>query len=137
MIEPWVRDRLRTARTVAVLGAHVEPWRPACYVPDALHEAGLRILPVNPHLVGNEAFGEAFRARLADLREPVDIVDVFRRPDQLASHLDDLLAMDPHPGLVWLQSGIEDDAFAVAVEAAGIRIVQNRCLMVEYRRMAA
>jgi predicted CoA-binding protein len=137
MLDRAVVDLLRSARTVAVLGAHVQDWRPAYYVPESLHDAGLRILPVNPLLLGQQVFGEPFRASLAELHEPVDVVDVFRRPSHLAAHLDDVLAMDPAPRLVWLQSGIEDHAFAAALRAAGIPTVQDRCLMVEYRRLAA
>ena len=127
---------LRGARTVAVLGAHHEPHRPAFYVPDALHRAGVTILPVNERLVGRTLWGQPVRATLAELRVPVDIVDVFRRGEDVPDHLEDLLAMAPRPGCVWLQSGIRSAVAAEALTAAGIRVVQDRCLMVDHRLVA-
>lgn len=126
---------LRAARTIAVLGAHHEPARPAFYVPDYLHAQGYRILPVNAVLVGQTLWGQPVRGTLAELGEPVDVVDVFRRAELLPGHLDDLLAMSPRPRLVWLQLGIRNDAFARAVEAAGIDVVQDRCTLADHRAL--
>jgi hypothetical protein len=126
---------LRAARVVAVLGAHHEPSRPAFYVPEYLHQQGYRILPVNPGLAGRTIWGESVRDRLAGIGATVDIVDVFRRPDQLPAHLDDILAMSPRPRLVWLQQGIRHDGFAAALVAEGIDVVQDRCSLVEHRRL--
>lgn len=126
---------LRGARSIAVLGAHDDPSRPACYVPEYLHQQGYRVLPVNPALAGATLFGETVRARLADLSEAIDIVDVFRRPELLPGHLDDLLAMKHRPRVVWLQLGIRNDAFARDVEAAGIDVVQSRCTLADHRRL--
>ena len=130
---PQIEAALRTAKTIAVLGAHHDPARPAFYVPDYLHAQGYRVIPVNPALKGKVLWGEPARATLASITEPVDIVDVFRRPDQLAGHLDDLLAMAPHPRIVWLQLGIRDDAFARAVQAAGMDVVQDRCTLADHK----
>jgi hypothetical protein len=126
---------LRAARTIAVLGAHHEPARPAFYVPDYLHAQGYRILPVNAVLAGQTLWGEPVRATLAELGQPVDLVDVFRRAELLPGHLDDLLAMSPRPRLVWLQLGVRNDAFARAVEAAGIDVVQDRCTLADHRSL--
>lgn len=126
-------ETLRAARTIAVLGAHEDPSRPAFYVPDYLHAQGYRILPVNAMLAGKTLWGERVRATLAELGEQVDIVDVFRRPEALPAHLDDLLAMSPRPRLVWLQLGIRNDAFARAVQDAGIDVVQDRCTLADHR----
>jgi hypothetical protein len=126
---------LRGARTVAVLGAHHEPHRPAFYVPDALHRAGVTILPVNERLLGRTLWGQPVRATLAELRVPVDIVDVFRRGEDVPAHLDDLLAMSPRPGCVWLQSGIRSTVAAEALAAVGVAVVQDRCLMVDHARL--
>ncbi len=126
---------LRSARTIALLGAHSDPSRPAYYVPEYLHSQGYRILPVNPALAGQTLFGERVRASLAELGEEIDIVDVFRRPDLLRSHLDDLRAMKPRPRLVWLQLGIRNDDFAREVEASGIDVVQDRCTLADHRRL--
>jgi hypothetical protein len=124
---------LTRSRTIAVLGAHEAPQRPAFYVPAYLHQQGYRVLPVNPAFAGKALWGEPFRAALAEIGEGIDLVDVFRRPDQLMGHLDDLLAMQPRPRVVWLQSGIRNDAFARALIAAGIDVVQDRCTLAEHR----
>lgn len=124
---------LRAARVVAVIGAHRDPSRPAFYVPDALHRAGVRILPVNAALVGETLWGEPVRASLTEIDVPVDIVNVFRRSEAVAAHLPEILAMKHPPGLVWLQLGIRDDATLDRLAAEGIPGVQDSCLMVEYR----
>ena len=130
---PEIRDVLARARTIAVLGAHHQPSRPAFYVPDYLYAQGYRVLPVNPTLVGTTLWGEPVRATLAEIGEPIDIVDVFRLAELLPSHLGDLLAMKPLPRLVWLQLGIRNDAFAEALVAAGIDVVQDRCTLADHR----
>jgi len=127
-------DLLRRARTVAVLGAHPDVVRPAGYVPDYLHSVGYRVLPVNPRFAGQTLWGERVRASLAEIGEPVDIVDVFRRSEDVPAHLDDILAMRPLPGCVWLQLGIVQHAIAAALDRAGIAFVQDRCTLAEHRR---
>ncbi len=133
--EAQIREALTSAHTIAVLGAHHDASRPAFYVPDYLRRHGYRILPVNPDFAGQTFWGEGVRETLAAIAEPVDIVDVFRRPEHLDAHLEDLLAMNPKPRLVWLQLGIRNDAFARAIAAAGIDVVQDRCTLADHRRM--
>jgi hypothetical protein len=128
-----IRERVRSARTIAVLGANVDPSRPAHYVPAALHAAGLTVLPVNARFAGQTLFGRVIVPRLSDLAVEVDIVDVFRVPQMLASHLAEIAAMSPRPRLVWLQSGIRSDAFVHDLAGLGIDAVQDRCLMVDHR----
>jgi uncharacterized protein len=132
---PDPRTVLTRARTIAVLGAHDQPSRPAFYVPDYLHDQGYRILPVNPGLAGRTLWGEPVRASLRDLGEPVDVVDVFRRSELLPGHLDEILAMRPRPGLVWLQLGIRNDAFADALRREGIEVIQDRCTLADHRAL--
>ncbi len=126
---------IRGAKTVAVLGANVDPARPGYYVPAALHEAGVRILPVNPMYAGQQVHGEPIRANLAELTETVDILDIFRLSSALPGHLSEILAMIPRPKLVWFQSGIRNDRIAAELEANGIPVVQDRCLMIEHRML--
>jgi predicted CoA-binding protein len=128
---------LDRARVVAVLGAHHEPQRPAFYVPDYLHEQGYRILPVNAVLAGQTLWGETVRASLTDLTEPVDLVDVFRRPEALDDHLAEFLAMRPPPGVIWFQLGIGNDRVAAALVERGIDVVQDRCTLADHRRFRA
>ncbi|HMV67812.1 MAG TPA: CoA-binding protein [Myxococcota bacterium] len=128
-----LRRALLRARTIAVLGAHPDPSRPAHYVPAWMARAGYDVLPVNPAYAGAELFGRRVVASLGDLEGPVDMVDVFRRSDQIPAHAPEILALAP--GCVWLQQGIRHDAAAAAWVAAGIDVVQDRCLMVEHRRL--
>ncbi len=131
---PEIPARLRALRVVAVLGAHTDPSRPASYVPESLLAAGVRVIPVNGALAGQRWHGLPILASLADIHEPVDILDVFRRVDALPAHLPEILAMSHRPKIVWLQSGLRHEAFADALCAEGVDVVQDRCLMVDYRR---
>ena len=130
-----VRAILTSSPTIAVLGIHREPEKAAFYVPEYLHDEGYRILGVNPAYVGQELFGEPVRATLAELAEPIDLVDVFRRPDAIPAHVDDILAMKPRPKVVWFQLGIRNDDAAKILEAAGITVVQNRCTLADHQRL--
>jgi len=130
-----VRAILTSSPTIAVLGIHREPEKAAFYVPEYLHDEGYRILGVNPTFVGQELFGEPVRATLAEIAEPVDLVDVFRRPDAIPAHVDDILAMRPRPKVVWFQLGIRNDDAAKILEAAGITVVQNRCTLADHQRL--
>ena len=126
---------LERSRSVAVLGIHVDAERPAHYVPAYLHQQAYRILGVNPKLAGEELFGVRVVARLADLREPVDVVDVFRRSEFMSAHLPELLALSPRPGAVWMQQGVRDDEVARALREVGIDVVQDRCMLRQHRRL--
>ncbi|MFN7781801.1 MAG: CoA-binding protein [Lysobacterales bacterium] len=133
-----LQEWLRGMRRIAVLGIKTEAAaaQPAHYVPDALQRAGLEIVPVPVYYPeATRILGQPVYRRLQDVPGPIDLVCVFRRPQDLAGHLDDLLAARPRG--VWLQSGIRDDAFAARLRAAGIDVVQDRCLMVEHRRLIA
>lgn len=129
------RRILESSPTIAVLGIHHEPDKAAFYVPEYLHDAGYRILGVNPRFAGQALFGQPVRATLAEFGEPVDLVDVFRRPELIPDHLDDILAMTPRPRAVWFQLGIRNDEAARILEAAGITVIQDRCTMADHQRM--
>ena len=128
-----MRDLLRRARTILVLGAHRDPSRPAHYVPAYLRAAGYRILPVNPRFAGEVLFGERVRADLDEVQERVDILDVFRRGEAVLAELEKIRTLAP--GLVWLQPGAEHPELERALREAGIPVVAGRCLMVEHRRL--
>jgi len=130
-------DVLRAARTIAVIGAHVALMKAAFYVPEYLAEQGYRVLPVNPRFVGRELFGEPVVATLADIAEPVDFVNVFRRSDRVMDHVDEVLGMRPAPRVVWLQLGIRNDEAAERWLATGIDVVQDRCTLADHRRLIA
>lgn len=131
-----LRPLLRALRRVAVLGIRSERFsdRPAHYVAAALAASGVEVVPVpvyEPEV--REILGAPVHRALDEIAGPVDLVDVFRRAEDLPAHLDALLAL--RPPAVWLQSGIRDDDFARALTRAGIDVVRDRCLMVEYRRL--
>ncbi|HEU4742713.1 MAG TPA: CoA-binding protein [Meiothermus sp.] len=133
MTNAELRDFLAAARTVAVLGAHTNHNKAAFYVPDYLYRHGYRILPTNPVFAGQTLWGQKVHANLSEILESVDVLDVFRRSDALPDHLEDILAL--HPKLVWLQSGIRNDAFAEKLENSGIQVIQDRCLMIVHRQL--
>ncbi len=110
--------------------------QPAIEVPRYLDRAGFDLVPVPVYYPEVETIlGRPVFRRLVDVPGDIDLVNVFRKPADLAGHLDDILAK--HPAAVWLQSGIRDDAFAAALMAAGIDVVQDRCLMVDHRHLGA
>jgi predicted CoA-binding protein len=126
---------VRSARRVAVLGIKTEKQsgEAAFYVPEYLQAAGLEVIPVPvyyPHV--QEILGIPVQRKVVDVPGEIDILDVFRRPADLAPHLEDIVTKRPR--LVWLQTGIRDAAFARALTEVGIDVVQDRCLMVEHRR---
>ncbi len=130
-----LREILTASPTVAVLGIHREPEKAAFYVPEYLHDEGYRVIGVNPAFIDETLFGEKVRATLSEIREPIDIVDVFRRPDAIPTHVDDILAMTPRPKVVWFQLGIKHDEAAKQLEEAGITVVQNRCTLADHQRL--
>ncbi|HTO97723.1 MAG TPA: CoA-binding protein [Myxococcales bacterium] len=135
--EERLLELLRSAKRVAVLGIKTEEarGRPAFYVAQALQQMGLTIIPVPVYYPeATEILGEKVYRRVADVPGEVDIVDVFRRSSDVAAHLPDLLAKKPRA--VWLQSGIRDDRTAEALARAGVLVVQDRCMMVDYRAVA-
>ena len=130
-----IRDILRGARVVAVLGASPKPHRPGHFVPRYLHQQGYDMHAVNPDCAGTRLFGRAAVATLADVPVPIDVVDVFRRASHLPDHLPEILALDPLPRVVWLQQGIRHDGFAAALVDAGIDVVQDRCMLADHQHL--
>jgi len=125
------REILRNAKTIAVVGLSPNRTRPSYGVSEYMKRAGYRIIPVNP---GHpKILGEKSYRRLEDVPEPVDIVNVFRRPEHVPPHVDDIIATNPRA--VWLQLGIRNDEAAERLARAGIDVIQDRCLKVELMRM--
>ena len=131
-----IRELLGATRRVAVLGMKTEAqnYQPAFYVPQYLAAAGLEVVPVPvyypeaTHILGLKVY-----RKLADIPGELDMVDVFRRAQDIPPHLEDILAKRPRS--VWFQSGIRNDAAAERLARAGIKVVQDRCLMVEHRSL--
>ena len=130
-----VRRLLAETKRVAVLGIKTEQhWsKPAFYVPQYLATAGLDVVPVPVYdLHVPEILGRKVYHKLADVPGEVDLVDVFRRSEDIPPHLEDILAKMPKA--IWFQSGIRNDQAAERLARAGIKVVQDRCLMVDHRR---
>jgi predicted CoA-binding protein len=131
-----IRELLAGTRRVAVLGIKTEAQadQAAYYVPQFLHEHGVEVVPVPVYYPdAKEILGKPVFRKLADVPGAIDLVDVFRRPSDVPGHLPDLLAKRPRA--VWMQLGIRNDAAAEELAKAGILVVQDRCLMVEWRRL--
>lgn len=132
-----VAEILRRSRRVAVLGIKTEEQagQPAYYVPEYLQRAGYEVVPVPVYYPdATEILGERVYRSVAAVPGPVDLVVVFRRPGDLPPHLSDLL--EARPRAVWMQSGIRHEEVARGLAEAGIQVVQDRCTMVEHRRLA-
>jgi uncharacterized protein len=132
-----LRQLLAETKRVAVLGIRSEEhsMRPAFYVPQYLHAAGLEVIPVPVYdLHITKILGQKVYHKLADVPGEIDLVDVFRRSEDIPPHLEDIL--EKMPKAVWFQSGIRNDEAAERLARAGIKVVQDRCLMVDHRRLA-
>ena len=133
-----IRQLIRRTRRIAVLGIKTEAQagQPSVYVPRYLLGAGFEIVPVPVYYPEvTEIFGARVYRRLVDVPGEIDLVDVFRRPQDIDGHIDDLLSKKPKA--VWFQSGIRNDPAAERLARAGIQVVQDRCLMVEHRAVTA
>lgn len=132
-----IRELLSETKTIAVLGIKTEAQsdQPAFYVPKYMQNAGFKIIPVPVYYPEvTEILGEKVYRRLPEIPDEVDMVNVFRRPQDIPPHLGDLLAKKPKS--VWLQLGISHGPVAEELAQAGIKVVQDRCLMVDHRRLA-
>jgi len=129
----YLASILAAAKTVAVFGASPEPWRPSFGVMRYLQRAGYRIIPVNPTAVGETVHGEPFVATVQEAPEKVDLVNVFRRPEAVGEAVDQAIAAGAKA--LWMQLGIRNDAACAKAEAAGLRVVMNRCISVEHSRL--
>jgi uncharacterized protein len=127
-------ELLAATKTIAVLGIKTEAQanQPAFYVPRYLATAGFQIIPVPVYYPQvTEILGQKVYRKLVDIPGEIDLVNVFRRSEDVPGHLDDLLAKNPRS--VWMQSGIRNQSVAEALAKAGIKVVQDRCLMVDHR----
>lgn len=131
-----IRHILTSVRTIAVVGASANPVRASFFVSNYIAAKGFRVFPVNPGHAGAEIGGRLAYARLTDIPEPIDMVDVFRASEHVASVVEEALALNPRPKVIWTQLGVRDDAAAARAEAEGIAVIQNRCPKIEYGRFS-
>jgi len=124
---------LRSVNTIALVGASANWNRPAYFVMKYMQGKGYRVIPVNPGIAGQQLLGETVRASLADIPEPIDMVQVFRRSEAAPEIVDDAIRIGAK--VVWMQLGVRNDAAAARAEAAGLTVVMNRCPKIEWGRL--
>lgn len=135
--DTYIRGILNTVKTVAVVGVSPKISRPSYFVFKYLLERGYRMIPVNPGQAGGELLGQKVCATLADIPEPVDMVDIFRNSEAALGVVREALALDPKPRVIWMQLGVRNDEAAALAEAAGLKVVMNRCPKIEYGRLSS
>lgn len=133
----YIADILRSTKLIALVGASPNPERPSHRVMAFLLRKGYRVIPVNPGQAGKEILGQPVVARLADIVEPIDMIDVFRAAEALPSVVEEALALSPLPKVIWGQLSVRHDEAAATAEASGIKVVMDRCPAIEYPRLVA
>ncbi|MGH6822828.1 MAG: CoA-binding protein [Methylocella sp.] len=134
--DAFLRDILAAVKTIAVVGASDKETRPSYRVFGFLLARGYHVIGVNPGLAGKSVHGAAFFKTLAEVPGPIDMVDIFRNSAAAGGVVDEALALDPRPKVIWMQLGVRDDAAAVRAQALGVKVVMNRCPKIEYDRLA-
>jgi predicted CoA-binding protein len=134
--DAYISGILNTVRSVAMVGASANDVRPSFFVLKYLLNKGFDVHPVNPGQAGKTILGREVFARLADIPVAIDMVDIFRGSDAVPGIVEEALALDPLPKVIWMQLTVRDDAAAARAEAAGIKVVMNRCPKIEYGRLS-
>ena len=128
-----IKALLESARTIALVGASDRPSRPSYGVMATLQRHGYRVIPVNPQITGEHVHGEFVFRELAQLGDPIDIVDIFRRPAAAADAVDEAIAIGAKA--VWMQLGVVNHEAAARAEAAGLKVVMDRCPAIDIPRL--
>jgi uncharacterized protein len=135
--DTYIRGILNTAKTIAMVGASINEVRPSYFAFKYLLERGFHMIPVNPGHAGKDLLGQRVYARLADIPEPIDMVDIFRPSEYALGIVHEALKLEPRPQVIWMQLGVRNDEAAVLAEANGIKVVMNRCPKIEYGRLSS
>jgi predicted CoA-binding protein len=135
--DSYIRGILNTVKTIAVVGVSANTSRPSYFAFKYLLERGYRMIPVNPGLAGQELLGRRVYGKLADVPEPVDMVDIFRASQYALGIVQEALALNPRPPVIWMQLGVRSDEAARLAEANGLKVVMNRCPKIEYGRLSS
>ncbi|WP_170466295.1 CoA-binding protein [Ruegeria arenilitoris] len=133
--DSFLKDILQRTKVVAVVGVSMNPVRPSYYVARYLSLKGYTVIPVNPGHAGKALFGQTVRASLAEISEPVDMVDIFRRSEAVPPIVDEALSAFPDLRTIWMQIGVEHPEAAAKAQARGVDVVMNRCPKIEYQRL--
>ena len=133
----YIRTILRGVRSIAVVGASPNTVRPSYFLFKYLLERGYDMIPVNPGQAGKQMLGRTFVASLREIGRPVDMIDIFRASAHVMPVVAEALSLTPPPRVIWMQLGVRNDAAAAKIEAAGIKVVMNRCPKIEYGRLSS
>ena len=133
----YVRGILNTVKTIAMVGASAKENRPSYFAFKYLLERGYRMIPVNPGQAGKDILGQKIYAKLSDIPEPVDMVDIFRGSPYALPVVQEALTLKPLPQVIWMQLGVRSDEAAALAEANGMKVVMNRCPKIEYGRLSS
>jgi hypothetical protein len=134
--DAYISGILNSVKTIAIVGASANEVRPSFFVLKYLLNKGFDVYPVNPGQAGKEILGRMAYARLADIPAPLDMVDIFRASEAVPAIIDEVLALEPLPKVVWMQLTVRHDEAAARAEAAGVKVVMNRCPKIEYGRLS-
>src|SRR5215472_6901021 len=135
--DAYIRGILNTVKTIAMVGASEKDVRPSYFAFKYLLERGYKMIPVNPGHAGDTMLGQHVYAKLSDIPEPVDMVDIFRGSQYTLPIVEEALTLKPRPQVIWMQLGIRNDEAAALAEANGMKVVMNRCPKIEYGRLSS
>ena len=135
--DSYIRGILNTVKTIAMVGISPKDNRPSYFAFKYLKERGYRMVPVNPGQAGKEILGQKVYAKLADIPEPVDMVDIFRASQYAMPVVEEAIALDPRPQVIWMQLSVRNQEAAELAETAGLKVVMNRCPKIEYGRLSS
>ena len=135
--DAYIRGILNTVKTIAMVGASEKTNRPSYFALKYLLERGYNMIPVNPSQAGHEFLGRKVYARLSDIPEPIDMVDIFRASEHALAIVREALTLNPRPRVIWMQLGVRNDEAATLAEQNGLKVVMNRCPKIEYGRLSS
>ncbi len=135
--DSYIRGILNSVKSIAMVGASERENRPSYFAFKYLLERGYNMIPVNPGQAGEAILGRRVYARLADVPEPIDMVDIFRSSRHVPAIVHEALSMKPRPQVIWMQLGVRNDEAARLAEADGLKVVMNRCPKIEYGRLSS
>ena len=135
--DSYIRGILNTVKTIAMVGVSANTSRPSYFAFKYLLERGYSMIPINPGLAGQELLGRRVYGKLAEVPEPIDMVDIFRASRYAWTIVEEALALSPRPQVIWMQLGIRNDEAAVLAEQGGLKVVMNRCPKIEYGRLSS
>jgi len=135
--DSYIRGILNTVKTIAMVGFSPKESKPSFFVFKYLNERGYRVIPVNPGQAGKEFLGKKCYAALSDIPEPIDMVDIFRASANVPPIVEEALTLMPKPQVIWMQLTVRNDEAAARAEAAGLKVVMNRCPKIEYGRLSS